>query len=125
MTYVRLYAAANGESHFVDVAMPYHSPATAWSTATAVHSESLPARSVLFRRVLARRGRGAFHTAPQRQLMITLEGTCEVEASDGEARRFGPGSVLLVEDTTGKGHLTRSVGSEELSLIVVALAREP
>jgi hypothetical protein len=31
-------------------------------------------------------------------------------SADGETRRFGPGSVFLAEDTTGKGHQTRAVG---------------
>jgi hypothetical protein len=32
-----------------------------------------------------------------------------VAASDGEARRFAPGDVLLCEDLTGKGHVTRAL----------------
>jgi hypothetical protein len=43
----------------------------------------------------------------------------EVEASDGEKRRFGPGTILLAEDVTGKGHTSRSLGGEErLSLFI-------
>ena len=41
--------------------------------------------------------------------------------SDGEVRRFGPGSVTLVEDTTGKGHTSRVVGSDEVLAVVVQL----
>ena len=48
--------------------------------------------------------------APRRQLIIHLAGEAEVEVSDGEVRRFGPGSVMLVEDVSGKGHRTRRVG---------------
>ncbi len=32
-----------------------------------------------------------------------LSGTCTITAT-GETRSFGPGDVLLVEDTTGSGH---------------------
>jgi hypothetical protein len=42
--------------------------------------------------------------------MFCLSGELEVEVSDGEIRRFGPGSVILVEDTSGKGHVSRVVG---------------
>jgi hypothetical protein len=42
-----------------------------------------------------------------------------VEASDGEVRQIGPGTVMLAEDTSGKGHITRGVGAaERLSLFI-------
>ncbi len=31
-------------------------------------------------------------------------------AGDGEVRRFGPGRIILMDDLTGKGHITRAVG---------------
>jgi uncharacterized cupin superfamily protein len=50
-----------------------------------------------------------------------LEGEFEVSASDGETRRFGAGSVLLVEDTTGKGHMTRALGEADASTAVLQI----
>jgi hypothetical protein len=44
-----------------------------------------------------------------------------VEVSDGEIRRFGPGDVTLVEDVTGKGHITRSLGGGERMTLVAPL----
>jgi hypothetical protein len=49
------------------------------------------------------------HVAPRRHLSAILTGTLEVECSPEEVRRFGPGSVVLLEDTTGEGHITRVV----------------
>jgi quercetin dioxygenase-like cupin family protein len=49
------------------------------------------------------------HNAPQPYVCIILSGQGEVVVSDGEARRFSPGEVLLCEDLTGKGHVTRAV----------------
>lgn len=54
-----------------------------------------------------------FHTAARRQYVITLSGRGEVETSDGHKVPLGPGQVLLVEDTTGKGHITRALGTED------------
>ena len=51
-----------------------------------------------------------WHNAPQRQLIVLLDGEIEVEVTSGERRRFAGGDVLLVEDTTGTGHRTRSIG---------------
>jgi quercetin dioxygenase-like cupin family protein len=49
------------------------------------------------------------HNAPQPYICIILSGQGEVVVSDGEARRFAPGDMLLCEDLTGKGHVTRAV----------------
>jgi quercetin dioxygenase-like cupin family protein len=49
------------------------------------------------------------HNAPQPYIAIILSGEGEVVASDREARRFRPGAVLLCDDLTGKGHVTRAI----------------
>jgi quercetin dioxygenase-like cupin family protein len=49
------------------------------------------------------------HNAPQPYIAIILSGEGEVVTSDGEARRFHPGAVLLCNDLTGKGHITRAI----------------
>jgi quercetin dioxygenase-like cupin family protein len=49
------------------------------------------------------------HTAPQPYVSIVLSGTVEIVASDGEARQFTSGQVLLCNDLTGKGHVTRAI----------------
>jgi len=54
-----------------------------------------------------------WHTAPRRQYVITLSGQGELEVSGGKKIRVGPGHIDLVEDTTGKGHITRVTGTED------------
>jgi hypothetical protein len=54
-----------------------------------------------------------FYTAPTRQFAVALSGTVEYETSDGEIRRQAPGSVVLVEDTQGRGHITRFPEGEQ------------
>jgi hypothetical protein len=48
-----------------------------------------------------------WHPSPKRWFVVTLAGEVEVTTTDGETRRFGPGSLWLIEDTTGRGHKTR------------------
>ena len=50
-----------------------------------------------------------YHHAPARQFIVLLDGQIEITSSTGEKRVFGAGEVLLVEDTTGKGHKTRNL----------------
>ena len=54
-----------------------------------------------------------WHTAPRRQYVITLSGQGELEVAGGKKIAVGPGHIELVEDTTGKGHITRVTGTEE------------
>lgn len=54
-----------------------------------------------------------WHTAPRRQYVITLSGRGELEVSGGKKIPVEPGHIELVEDTTGKGHITRVVGTED------------
>jgi quercetin dioxygenase-like cupin family protein len=49
-------------------------------------------------------GAFAWHTAPVRQLVITLSGTLDFQTRDGEHFLLHPGDILLAEDTVGSGH---------------------
>ena len=62
-----------------------------------------------------------WHNAPRRQYTITLSGQVEIGASDGTVKRVGPGSILLAEDLTGKGHTTRVVSEEARLYVVIPL----
>jgi len=66
-------------------------------------------------------GQGDWHPAPHRVLAIYLSGEGEIEASDGEVRPIGPGTILLAEDTIGRGHRNRVTGSSEVSMVLVML----
>jgi len=61
----------------------------------------------------AYRGSGArapdWHNAPRKQFAINMTGELEVELTDGTRRKIGSDLVFL-EDTTGKGHVTRPLG---------------
>ena len=50
-----------------------------------------------------------WHPAPRRQYIINLDAGVKITASDGESQVIGTGEVILVEDTTGKGHLSLHV----------------
>jgi hypothetical protein len=119
-TYVRVYADAAGESHFEDVYLPSERHSSPTGTVEAL-TAPLAAERVVFRTVLSEASDTIPHNAPQPLLIIQLNGTVEVEVSDGEVRVFGPGSALVVEDTTGKGHLTRKVSGGPRSTLIAAL----
>ncbi|HEY4921040.1 MAG TPA: hypothetical protein VII40_13120, partial [Xanthobacteraceae bacterium] len=59
--------------------------------------------------------------APRRQYIINLDGGVQITASDGESRVIGAGEVVLVEDITGKGHLSRAVNAQMRHSIFVPI----
>ncbi len=114
MTYFRIYTGPDGLSYFEDVDVAA-SPA-----GTPNPAEAFKAESLIFR-TSAPGSVQDYHTAPRRQFVITLKGQAELVASGGETRRVGPGAIMLAEDTTGKGHITRVVGNEQREYVFVTL----
>lgn len=120
LAYVRIFSDAVGESHFSDEEIPftlvdYAPPAPPVSVSTPMDAES-----VVF--LSSPPGwHGDWHPAPRKQLMFLLSGELEVEVSDGEVRRFYSGAVILVEDTSGKGHVSRVVGEKRGYMAAIPL----
>jgi hypothetical protein len=53
--------------------------------------------------------------------VINLDSAVHITAGDGETRYIGPGEVVLVEDTSGKGHISKFVGGAMRRSIFVAV----
>ena len=105
MKIVRLYTGPDDESHFEDVEIELKVQAD-----TQV-SQLQAAHGIMFR-VAPANHLSNYHPAPRRQYVVTLSGQVEIETGDGTIRRFGPGGVMLAEDTTGRGHITRVFGGQ-------------
>jgi hypothetical protein len=98
-----LYEDANGESHFRDIEVEW-----AQESPSKI-SKRMPAAGLMVREITANFA-DTWHPAPRRQYVISLGGAVDITASDGETRHIAAGEIVLVEDTTGKGH-TKSSGS--------------
>jgi hypothetical protein len=120
MQCLRVYADDKGESHFSNLEIPM-SEAPPPLSAGIQMSARMTTRDIRFLTIPAGSSTD-WHPAPVRQFVISLDKTVEVEVSDGERRRVPPASVMLVEDTWGKGHRTRSLGDHAGTVIFVPLA---
>ena len=49
---------------------------------------------------------------------MNLDAGVRLTASDGESRVINASEVILVEDTTGKGHLSHGLGQMRHSLFI-------
>ena len=111
----RIYTDANGDSRFEDIAIPLNDAGEIGFLSAAQN-----AGTIVFRKVTEHYDYD-FHNAPDRQYIILMDGIIEIETSTGEKRSFSAGEVLLVEDTTGKGHRTRNLNKEVRSSIFITL----
>jgi hypothetical protein len=119
MKYTRIYADAQGETHLEDVG-PEMKPAEH----SSVMSEMIAAKGVIFRETQGAQYFIDWHNAPRRQFVVNLTGEVEITVSDGQTRRFGPGTIPLAEDVSGKGHISRGIGDSTRVTIFVPLADE-
>jgi quercetin dioxygenase-like cupin family protein len=111
MKYTRLYAGADGQSHFEDVEVPLKEYVSGGRTSAA-----MKARESFF---WEKDGKGVWHTAPRRQFLFIMDGELIIEIGDGTKRTFRRGDVLLAEDTTGRGHFSDDVNRKA---VIVPLA---
>ena len=123
MRYVRLFADDSGESHFEDIEIQFTATDYVQLAAPLDFSHMLPASHVAFMRAPAGWA-SDFHVSSARNMFVVLTGEWEVTASDGEARRFGVGRALLIEDTTGTGHSSRVLSKTASVAVVVQLTHE-
>lgn len=120
VSFLRIYADADGETHFEDLDIAFEeadfvppAPPVLMSPAQAVSTYSLEQVHPGWH--------GDWHPVPQRVIAVYLSGSGEMTASDGETRDLLPGTVLLAEDATGRGHVSRVTGSDVMHVMILTL----
>jgi hypothetical protein len=105
----RIYTGTDGLSHSEQIEMKLTPNGTSTMKATSAEFSSRPAAPA-----------GDWHTGPRRQFVITLSGRAELEVANGQKVPIEPGNINLIEDTTGKGHITHNIADR----IVVTIPLE-
>ena len=100
MQVIRIYTGDDQETHFEELDVETFK-------AIATHPGEGP--------IGCNTGPGEFfqdwHNAPRRQYVMVLAGGMEIETGHGEKCVLKTGDVLVAEDVTGKGHITRGIGA--------------
>lgn len=108
----RVFADEQGESRFEDIEYPLTDAGPIGHL-----SQKVKVSNLIFRKVPP--GYDDLHNAPKRQYVILLDGAVEIETSTGAKRTFNTGEILLMEDTTGKGHRSRNLEAKERSSLFI------
>jgi hypothetical protein len=117
---LRIYATPDGESHFGEAHIEMTLTPLFPNEAPFELSANYPASRVRIVHIPAGVREAGFHTPPGRVLAVWLDGVVEFETSDREVRQVSAGGFVLVEDTHGKGHISRHpVDGQHMLLITL------
>lgn len=112
----RIYTGADGKTKVEEFEIPLRPRNAGSDLSTSVAVTALQVRRTTPEYFVD------WHPAPRRQLVVTLRGESEIELEGGRKIRLGPGHILLAEDITGQGHISRAVASQDRIALDIALA---
>ena len=110
ITMTRLYTGADGMTHSEEIPMMLTANGTSTIKATSAEFSRRPPGPA-----------SDWHVGPRRQFVITLAGRAELEVAGGKKVEVGPGHINLIEDTTGKGHITHNLGPDDRIVVTIPL----
>jgi|TARA_B110000263_G_scaffold9582_1_gene8126 hypothetical protein len=98
---VTVYPEADGESRLIDVTVDQFAEIIKHIGEGPTRLNQNPSPSV-----------DDYHNASRFQYVVHLGGISEIEVADGTVKRLYAGDILIAQDTTGHGHITRGIGDE-------------
>lgn len=118
VTLTRLYTGSDGQTHaeVMDVQLKPHAKFDRYEI-----SETIKVTKLEF----ARRSPGFvrdWHASTERTYAITLSGRAEIEVAGGQKIPLEPGRVVLLEDMKSRGHIARTVGTQDWVVVLVQVA---
>jgi len=116
--YLRIFSDPEGCSHFETLHIEMEINDYAPPALPLITSSPQPSRNIVFLE-LPVGWFGKWHPTPVRQWLILMTGECEFEAGDGERLRRKTGDIVLLDDTTGKGHQTRVISDVPMRITAI------
>ena len=114
MKFTRLYTGSNGQSFFEEGEVVL-SVADIGKLSSAISADRI------FFGEVEDINEVSWHNPPCRQYVIMLKGGIEIEIGDGTKKTFKEGDIVLAEDTTGQGHITRPASTGKREYLVITL----
>lgn len=111
MQVVRIFTGADNQTHFQDVDLETFATLAGQVGEGPVRLNQRASTTAM-----------DFHNAPRRQYVAILSGQMEIETGNGSKRILTVGDVLVAEDLTGKGHMTRWMGNQPCVSLAIPLA---
>jgi hypothetical protein len=123
MALYRVYGDEVGETHLAEIELPE----------LEVNSEgveklrgvlNIPAITVGIVQLTKLTPSQDLHPAPERRLLVFLQGETEITTTTGDRHVLRAGDCLLADDVDSKGHYTRDIGPEPRTMVTVGILRD-
>jgi len=111
----RMFTGPDGKTHAEEIQIPLGA-----ARGASERSETIDVTGIQFVRTSSAYDLD-WHTAPRRQYVVTVSGESEVIIGDGSKIRLYPGHIMLAEDTTGQGHISKAVGGKDRVSIFIPI----
>lgn len=113
LSYLRIFADEKGESQAEWLDLPMSTKVFAPPAPSLDTSVASKASTITMLR-LAPGWHGGWHPTPVKQWLFILGGEVNLQVSGGASYVLAAGSMILLEDTTGRGHQTTALGVTEV-----------
>jgi hypothetical protein len=84
----------------------------------------LPAQAADVMQFVNRKPDLGLHVSPRRQCFVVLAWVLEVTTSLGHVENLAAGDIFLADDVGTQGHISRDVGDDQLTLMMLSLDPE-
>lgn len=116
MKMIRLYSGDDGQSHFEDIVVEMN------KTEVGRLSNPFTVANLSFG-VIEGVDEIPWHRMDEPSYIVVLEGQMELEVGDGTKRRIVAGDILLAEDLTGQGHITRAIDKQSWRFMIAPILK--
>ncbi len=113
MKFIRLFTGKDEQSHFSDFEPEF------FTVEYGKLTHPINVNSIIFGDINIEEV--TWHNTPCKQYIIMLQGAMEIEVGDGTKEIFYEGDVLLAEDITGQGHITRAASEVTRRYLTIPL----
>ena len=117
MRVLHLHGDPDGDTHLREIELPVRKT----EAGTVRNLSDIAATTAGLGGFVGRKPDVGMHTAPRRALLVVLGGELEIVTSLDERELLHPGDVLFADDVGTKGHVSRDVGDEPLSILSIGL----
>ena len=115
MRITRLFTGTDGQSHFEEIDLPLE-----YMHPVGYLSENIPVSEMILRETDGDYHH-TWHNPPSRQYVVMLDGEVEIIVGDGTRRILQTGDILLAEDITGQGHISRAVDAKPRKSMIIRM----
>lgn len=120
MTLYRVYGDEDGETHLAAIELPLlHVDSEGVASLRGILG--IPATQTGVVELVEPTPSLDLHPAPERRLLVFLQGETEIRTTSGDRLVLRAGDCLLADDVDSRGHYTTDIGKEPRRMVTISI----